>query len=62
MLNGHYTVKQAAALLGLKRKTLVMRIERGTVTAEKLEGKLWIIAEAEVQRLREQQPRGGRRK
>ncbi|USN16606.1 hypothetical protein STRZYGA_00440 [Brevundimonas phage vB_BpoS-Strzyga] len=47
-LDDYMTAKQAAAECGLKYKTLLKRISVGTVPAEKLGEKIFIIKKTDV--------------
>lgn len=56
MLSEQYTIKEAAAYLGLENKTLWARVRRGLVKADKLGNYLWVISKEEVQRLKQEAP------
>lgn len=57
MLSDQYTIKEAAAEIGLEHKTLWARVSRGIVKAEKLGGYLWLIPKEEVDRLKKEERR-----
>jgi len=44
------TVPQAAKVLGLTERGILARIARGDMRAERLGGKVWVIAREEVER------------
>ncbi len=50
----YLTVRQAAAAIGLSRRGLLERIERGAIRAERVSARLWLIPRAEVERAKEQ--------
>lgn len=47
-----YTIAEAARELGLSRRTVQSRVERGEIQAERIGERLWTLSAAEVERLR----------
>ena len=45
------TVRDAAAALGMKRETLLRRIQRGSIRGTKL-GWIWLVPSKEVERVK----------
>ena len=43
------TISQAAALCGVTREAIRLRIRRGTIAAEKVDGQWWVYLEADQQ-------------
>jgi excisionase family DNA binding protein len=53
LMEGYMHVAEAARELGLTRRAVLARIERGDMKAERIHPKLWVIPVAEVDRWRE---------
>lgn len=58
MFNDYLTVKQTAAQTGLEAKTILARITKGLIKAEKFGGSIWVIPTDEVERLKKEPKRG----
>lgn len=53
--NEFYTIRQAASLLGISRRTLSYWVKQGIVEAEKSRFGYWLIPTTEITKLGEQQ-------
>lgn len=52
MLQKTYSLKQVAEMCGISRTAALNRVKKGTMKAHRVAGYLWVVGQAEIDRMR----------